>query len=172
MVSSFTNDWFCLNFILIVIFVWHRCFYLRKNYWTARSLRSQFLRTVHQSKFCNAHFEFLSRLKLLHSLPGNRPRGNPWVIYSQNRICDAGLEMMAVRRLGTGAVYFYYWLRPYPQMLTKLPRIGSAQSQLSVFSYGHTEGQRGYLLSAANYARPVCILKPMMQRDWSVPFTY
>jgi hypothetical protein len=42
------------------------------------------------------------------------------------------------------------------------------QAQLSVFSYNPMDGLEGYFLSAAIYAPPMCIHKPMMQLNWSV----
>ena len=46
------------------------------------------------------------------------------------------------------------------------------QAQLSVFSHDSLDGLKGYFLSAAIYAPPICILKPMMHRGWSVYLTH
>ena len=46
------------------------------------------------------------------------------------------------------------------------------QAQLSVFSYDPMDDLEGYFLSAAIYAPLICILNPMMQRNWSVYLTH
>ena len=46
------------------------------------------------------------------------------------------------------------------------------QCQLSVFSYDPMDDLEGYFLSAAIYALPICIIKPMVHRGWSVHLTH
>ena len=46
------------------------------------------------------------------------------------------------------------------------------KAQLSVFSYDPMDGLEGYYSSDAIYAPQICILKPMMLRNWSVCITH
>ena len=55
---------------------------------------------------------------------------------------------------------------------TRILHLMGWQAQLSVFSHDPVNGPRGYFIPAAIYALPICILKPMMHRDWSVYLTH